>query len=119
MTDITWEEMLQYHRQMWMDMQEALGDNPSANERTMFKIEWFGKHFPNDDINNNCFLCEWSSNIRERNNDDSDCMKFCPIDWERAGMKSCCDEYGISDKAYYLAAPISEILALPVRSEKE
>ena len=25
----------------------------------------------------------------------------------------------VSDKAYYLAAPISEILALPVRSEKE
>ena len=107
------EEALRLHREMWSDMQKELGDCPSADDREAFKIEWCNKHFPDEFISNNCFLCEYAI----------DCG-HCPIDWislnESKVINTCYAYYkgtlSIYEGSIFLAAPISEILALP---EKE
>lgn len=107
------EEALRLHRQMWSDMREKLGDCPSANERELFKEEWCDKHFPNKYILHCCFLCEYAM----------DGCKNCLIDWSSLStnqLNTCYAEYkGVVDGAFdvgiFLTAPISEILALPER----
>ena len=98
---LTREQALRLHRQMWRDMQTALGDNPSYTQRVLFKDEWCEKHFPDDAIFNNCFLCEYLINVFGSHN----CMK-CLIKWPGTGCVS---------SNMYNKAPISEILALPER----
>jgi hypothetical protein len=116
--ELTKEEALKYYRQMLMDMQKKHGDNPSWSERGWFKHDWLTEHFPGEKVCNNCFLCEYSTNMRMLMDYD-DCVKCCPIDWEKAGMEDCCDYYGPDHDLYYSAAPISEILALPERETIE
>ena len=96
---LTKEDALNLHRQMWSDMQKALGDNPKDYERTQFKEKWCAKHFPDENIFNSCFLCEYVNN----NN-----VSCCLIDWP---YRTC------ATHSYYYNAPISEILALPERKE--
>ena len=96
---LTKEEAISYHRQMWSDMQKELGDNPK--ERIHFKRDWVNRHFPDEQIFNNCFLCEYT-NLKGLGCDS------CPIKWHN----DYCGAY-----YYYLHAPISEILALPERDE--
>lgn len=96
---LTRTEALDLHRWMWMDMQEKLGDKPVSGERVRFKEKWCEEHFPNDEINNDCFLCEYAFN------NGQGCSK-CPIIWPT----DACYE----DK-YYYRVPISVILALPER----
>ena len=106
---LTREEALKLHRQMWSDMQEKLGDNPSYKDREDFKSKWIFKHFPNEDICNNCFLCEFCE----------DCTngKECIIDW---GFNALTNSYGCIDgKTSYETSPISKILALPEREINE
>lgn len=122
--NLTRENALALHRQMWTEMQEKLGDNPSADDREDFKYEWCRGHFPNNYVNNNCFLCEFVSHDH--------CTKrtciWCPIDWSGLSRDAdkdytCCadykDEIGTENAEIFLAAPISEILALPEREVKE
>lgn len=106
------EKALELHREMWSAMREKLGDYPSANERELFKEEWCDKHFPNKYILHCCFLCEYAM----------DGCKDCPIDWssltDNESANGCYARYkgvadGVIDTAIFLAAPISEILALP------
>ena len=96
---LTKKEAIHYHRQMWSDMQKKLGDNPK--ERIHFKRDWVNRHFPDERIFNNCFLCEYTT-FNELGCDS------CPIKWHN----DYCGAY-----YYYLHAPISEILALPERDE--
>lgn len=106
---LTREKALNLHRQMWTDMQEKLGDNPSYNDRENFKSEWIFKHFPKEHICNNCFLCEFCK----------DCTngEECIIDW---GFNASTNSYGcIRGKTSYETSPISEILALPKREIDE
>jgi len=116
--DLTKEEALKYYRQMLTDMQKKHGDNPSRTERTLFKADWLKKHFPGENICNNCLLCEFSDNMR-MSIAYSDCVNYCPIDWKKAGMEDCCDPYGPDNDLYYCVAPISEILALPERETED
>lgn len=95
---LTREEALKYHRQMWTDMQEELGDEPNRTERVVFKEEWCAKHFPGENIMCSCFLCEYVNECLGGRN--------CLIVWP----------YGnCTTHKYYYDAPISEILALPER----
>lgn len=107
------EEALRLHREMWSAMQKKLGDCPSAIKRELFKEEWCYKHFPNTYILNCCFLCEYAM----------DGCKDCPIDWSSLSLHQldrCYAKYkgvvdSVPDAAIFLTAPISEILALPER----
>ena len=96
---LTKVEALRLHGQLWLDMQKELGDNPTPYERVQFKTKWCKEHFPNDKINNNCFLCEYIFSSNQT------CSK-CPVIWPRG---NCYED------SYYYTAPISEILALPER----
>lgn len=102
--DLTRERALELHRQMWTDMQKELGDNPTGGDRVIYKEEWCLKHFPNEHIANDCFLCEYAYNnyILYCNN--------CPIKWIG---KDCCSKEG------WKIMSISKLLALPEREFDE
>lgn len=102
--ELTREEALRLHRQMWTEMQEALGDCPPPKHRIRFKETWCINHTPEHIPKNDCYLCEYASQI-----DDS--CEFCPIDW---GGSDC-----LNNKINCRYSPISKILALPERKEKK
>lgn len=125
--DITKDEALEFHRQMWTDMRRDLGDNPDKKTRNNYKTKWCNEHFPNNDIAYNCFLCEYARQQGLKVNVPSDeRCKFCPIDWSRLSawkyktgeVCTCYHRYikGDLDDEIYTVAPISDILVLP---EKE
>lgn len=106
---LTKEEAIKLHIEMWTAMKEALGDHADSMSRRRFKSEWCKTHFPDENIVADCFLCEYV----ERNFDDDDNgCEHCPVDWGS-------NEYGSFDcttgKNHHLIAPISQILALPIR----
>ena len=119
---LTREQALEYHRQMWTDMQKDLGDEPSATIRDDFKHAWCGNHFPNEQIANDCFLCEFLSK-----NDPHqfywDCGAGCLLKWGQDDVGNpitCYDDDGDKDDVsgtHYRLSPISEILALPERED--
>lgn len=92
---LTRERALELHRQMWSDMQKTLGDDPVVWKRINFKENWINEHFPNTEILNNCFLCEYVEN------ENLGCRR-CPIKWPYGFCGTC-----------HLTEPISKILALP------
>lgn len=104
MLKLTKEKALELHRQMWTDMQRELGHCPTEYQRIKYKEKWCKEHYPNYDITNNCFLCEYTSHVLGLVF-DFDCKK-CPIAWPHDYCKY---------NYYYLTAPISEILELPER----
>lgn len=109
---LTREKALKLHREMWTDMKTELGDNPPEESRLKFKEDWCGRHFPNDWISSNCFLCEYIDGLNSCDEDSdriTDC-DMCPIVWPN---ETCYHEN------YYYEAPISEILALPERRTDE
>lgn len=111
---LTREKALELHRQMWTDMKEEFGDNPSRTARNDYKRYWLRKHFPEladiDDyeiIRNNCFLCEYA---------DADYgVCECLIDWP---CGRCEDGDEDEDERNWSYMPISELLALPERKEE-
>ena len=111
--DLTREEALKLHRQMWTDMQNELGDCPDFEDREAYKAYWCRKHgFAN--TKNYCFLCEYS-------HDKSPWFcHHCPVKWPT--QYGTCISAFLEDGAkfggdYYLVVPISEILALPERED--
>lgn len=126
--NLTREKALELHRQMWMEMQEKLGDCPSAKDRDKFKANWCAEHFPNHSILNDCFLCDY---VHHDFAATTYCLTRCPIDWESLKKYSyqttdCCAVYKEYDgddddeeNEIHYTAPISEILALPEREVKE
>lgn len=98
---LTKQRALELHRQMWTDMQAALGDTPERHQRVGFKEKWCKSHFPDEKIRNCCFLCDYTFGR-------SDSCDKCPIVWL---YEQCVDN------EYYCSAPISEILALPVKED--
>lgn len=109
MKNLTRERALELHRQMWTDMQRDLGDTPNGGQRVNYKREWCITHFPNEQIENSCFLCEYDKSLR--NNCES-----CPIRWPYEDDYTTCY---CTNRKYYYKAPISEILALPERKIEE
>lgn len=113
------EEALLLHRKMWEDMRRDLGECPEAEDRIAYKGYWLKKNYGMG-ITHNCFLCEY---VRNHNVSCKECPIIWPNECERKTKAFCCGMVG-ADGLYdesksYLALPISEILALPVRSEKE
>lgn len=113
--ELTREKALELHRQMWTDMMEALGDNPSRPMRNSYKRHWLRKHFPelvNDDdyeiIRHNCFLCEYA--------DASYGACECLIAWP---CGRCEDGDEDEDERDWSYMPISKLLALPEREVEE
>lgn len=104
--ELTREEALKYHRMMWTDMRRNLGDNPNAFARIAYKDAWIKEHFPNSEIDNDCFLCEYVNH----HGHSYDCTESCPINWDGGCF---------SGHVNYRESPISEILALPERGEME
>lgn len=125
--DLTKEEVLKLHREMWGDMQKELGDNPSEPKRFTFKNDWVKKHgYVNEwgvsDILDNCFLCEFAIGKRYEDNFRKMRCKYCPIDWSDLTdplslNHGFCIDTDDSGYEVWQVAPISEILALPEREE--
>lgn len=107
---LTKKEAISYHRQMWSDMQEELGDNPNEIDRIHFKRDWVCKHFPEERIFNDCFLCEYD---RLKNGYINNCRNTCLIKWTNGGCSSGDPEFR------YYNMPISKLLALPERKVDE
>lgn len=114
--ELTREEALRLHRQMWGDMQKELGDCPDIIDRVKFKHKWVEKH-GYAYITNDCFLCEYAIK----------CI-HCPIDWseltpDMVNSKFSFCTYRVINKYGYTevwgVAPISEILALSERKFEE
>ena len=111
MTEVlTRERAIELHRQMWTDMQKQLGDNPTDIERFLFKSRWCEEHFPYVKILNDCFLCEYVTYYANERTKHKDCGECCPIKWADG---SC-----ILGEKRYNNMPISELLALPERSDE-
>lgn len=105
---LTREEAIKLHKLMWMEMQEALGDDPSEEDREDFKQRWCFDH--GFEIHNSCFLCEYVLQISPL---VIDCRK-CPFDWkcdDDSKYRCDCEE----GKVTWCDSPISEILALEER----
>lgn len=116
--ELTREEAIRLHREMWADMQANLGDNPYRDERVAFKRKWVEEHFPNEHVNSNCILCEYAQSVTK---DSFTRCRKCPIAWN-SNIHPCCHPWvmGINEnKIDYLYSPISAILALPEREVKE
>ena len=107
--ELTKGQALELHWQMWTDMQTKLGDNPTFGQRQEFKAKWCKEHFPNEEIEAHCFLCEYVSQH------GTDC-DYCPIKWDDYNYDDdCC----VFDGVNYGTSPISVILALPEREDKD
>lgn len=117
--ELTKEKALELHRQMWSDMRDKLGDNPSRNERGEFKSDWVEEHFPDENVSCNCFLCEYA--INEEGNHEYVCSAvcaYCPLKWTAKHIPNTCE--GGHDPTSgrwrdWRFSPISDILALPER----
>ena len=107
---LTRERAIELHRQMWTDMQRRLGDNPTDIERLLFKSRWCEEHSPYGKILNDCFLCEYVTYYANERTKHKDCGECCPIKWADG---SC-----ILGEKRYNNMPISELLALPERSDE-
>lgn len=111
---ITKERALELHREMWQDMQRDLGDNPNGESRYDYKKDWCLRHgFYQVDCY--CFLCEYVSRQKGYRK-----CRDCPIDWSPLSIYSsynadCTDVYTHGVENIYKCAPISEILALPIK----
>lgn len=110
---LTKEQALKFHRQMWSDMKEELGENPSFGARLDFKEKWcIDNCFV--DVDTNCFLCEYA--IQHNTIDPSSCN--CLINWEPLTGRGSCTR--VESGGYsYANAPISKILELPERKIDE
>lgn len=106
--DLTREEALKLHRQMWTDMRKELGDCPTYGERRDFKRKWVGERFPEEKVSANCFLCEYINGLR---------CSYCPVNWGRDGEAGNACEKTVGTGVDWRRSPISEILALPERED--
>lgn len=108
---LTKEKALEEHRKMWKAMKEELGDCPDWDARCDFKADWCRRNFKYEDIEADCFLCEYA---RRMFHDGGDCgatkCDYCPIDWKAKtrGVYYCYEGGGVN----YRFSPIDDILNL-------
>lgn len=93
-------------------MQKKLGNYAMGGDRVLYKSEWCQLYFPNENIANDCFLCEYALKNKKRN------CNMCPIKWTTENNKDAITAYCCYND-YYYRAPISELLALPERKLTE
>lgn len=116
---LTKKEALRLHRQMWSDMRDKLGDNPTVDERSDFKNDWVEEHFPGENVSYNCFLCEYAIN-KESNHEYvcSEVCAYCPLKWTAKHFSNSCERYSAlnaTPNCDWRFSSISDILALPER----
>ena len=117
--ELTKEKTLELHRQMWSDMRDELGDNPSFDERFEFKRDWVKEHFPSETVIHYCFLCEYAIGKEGvHTNVCSAVCAYCPLKWTAKYVRNTCEGYSALDATPacdWRFSPISDILALPER----
>lgn len=104
-------EAVHLFRWQWNDMRKALGDCPDDEAREPYKEKWCREH-GFQDVKHDCFLCEYSHKI------GPGFCTHCPINWptqDGTCIDSTMKDGTLLQEDYYLTAPISEILALPVK----
>lgn len=104
---LTKERAIELFRQQWSDMRDRIGENPYPHEREIFKNMWIDEHFPGEEVECGCFLCEYD--IQQQDGDQCD---LCPIEWPGGHCVA-------TDSTHCYNSPISEILALPERKETQ
>lgn len=119
--ELTKEEALKLHREMWKDMQRKLGDNPSHYERDEFKQRWVDERFPVGSVRHFCFLCEYAIGVTRGFNDVCRAVcSNCPIKWSSDPGNNSCEDWAESETNIQYCdwrySPISEILKLRVRN---
>ena len=115
---LTKKRAIELHYEMWRDMQRDLGDNPEWHKRESYKANWCITH-GFDNVDCYCFLCEYTTQQGHW------CKGTCPIDWDSlsqldgiAKYTDCTDCYIYGDDDIHKCAPISEILALPIKDKR-
>lgn len=115
--ELTREEAIRLHREMWKDMQTELGDEPNELDRLVFKRKYIEEHFPNELVRSDCFLCEYAQYTDVAHITGSLCAG-CPVAWNSYDNPECIPDCIASwgrDAVDYRYSPISAILALPER----
>lgn len=132
---LTFDEAVSLHRQMWNDMLTTYGDTPHLYTRMDFKEEWLDKHGYSD-VRQNCFLCEYVTQMQPRYRKHRCFIDDCPIKWDslcrdylcRDDYQGCVSTIVAIRKGHefepiigpaYGVANISDILALPVREKMD
>lgn len=118
---LTREQALALHREMWTDMLNTLGENPTQEQRANFKYRWCESHGYLG-VEHCCFLCEL---VRFRDEQwyissgtGCDCVR-CPIVWtDHDSDYSCPCENGGYEGVDWRRSNISEVLALGEREEE-
>lgn len=107
--ELSINEAVLKHKEMWEAMRRRLGDNPSLAERAAFKAGWVearraatGEKL----IINNCYLCEYNEQFH------SNSCVYCPYNWNDHIYYGC--ENGAID---WRTSKISDILGLPLRKK--
>ena len=107
--ELSFDEAVRKHKEMWEAMQRRLGNNPSLAERAAFKIGWVearraaaGEKL----ILSNCYLCEYNEQFNSHS-----CV-YCPYNWNDHIYYGC--ENGAID---WRTSKISDILGLPLRKK--
>lgn len=122
---LTREEAVRLFHEQWSDMQKELGASHTTLDRLWYKRLWCMLH--DRTALNYCFLCEYVRQETARQGIVGipgiplHCH-MCPIVWPTKSG-TCCSKR-LADGTfirceYYLAASISEILALPERDGGE
>ena len=112
--ELTKEEAVRLHIEMWTAMKEALGDRPRWIDRRNFKKKWCEEHFPGEDITHSCFLCEYTCQFT--GDGFEDCSR-CPVVWPCESSGNV-DDY-FCEGSGYTSMPISKLLSLPEREDPE
>lgn len=119
--ELTREEAIELHRKMWQDMRAEIGDDPYKSDRLAFKEKWIEKHFPNEHVRSDCFLCEYAQ-YTDRANATGAICDGCPIAWNSHDDPDCTPGYSSfweDGSVDYRYSPISEILVLPEREVQD
>lgn len=124
--DLTREQALILHRQMWNDMKKAEAHAKAKHadfyfSRGRFKETWIAKNGYGN-IANDCFLCEYAYEQYSKSVERKPICNFCPIDWSSLTPNKDSIHYGTcgyhndSYLEIWQTEDIDKILLLP---EKE
>jgi len=106
--ELSFDEAVRKHKEMWEAMQNSLGDNPTLAERAAFKAGWVRAREKR--VINRCYLCEYNEQFHSHS-----CV-YCPYNWNNYIYYGCEKGIGTVD---WRTSKISDILALPLREKYE
>lgn len=114
--NLTKKQAVEEHRKMWNWITERFKEEDRKSIECL-KSEYLIKFFKNEDIDNECFCCEYLNNF----GDEQHCT-MCPIIWLEEGGTCMYNLYiELSDQNHPLVnAAIAERIAnLPERPDEE